>query len=123
MIDNNPTTAWSTDVYLNQFGSVGTKRGVGLLLDLEQPSTVSKLQLVTDRPGSRVAIYGFNNPNPTTFDGAVPIGQAELNRGITDVEVQNSESFNKVLVWVVEMPLPEAATINSITVFGSPASG
>ena len=123
VIDNNPTTAWSTDVYLNQFGSVGTKRGVGLLLDLEQPSTVSKLQLVTDRPGSRVAIYGFNNPNPTTFDGAVPIGQAELNRGITDVEVQNSESFNKVLVWVVEMPLPEAATINSITVFGSPASG
>ena len=96
---------------------------MGLLLDLEQPSTVSKLQLVTDRPGSRVAIYGFNNPNPTTFDGAVPIGQAELNRGITDVEVQNSESFNKVLVWVVEMPLPEAATINSITVFGSPASG
>jgi putative peptidoglycan lipid II flippase len=40
-VDGEPGTAWTTKTYLDPFGPAGLKDGVGLLLDLGEPSEVA----------------------------------------------------------------------------------
>jgi putative peptidoglycan lipid II flippase len=58
-IDGDPTTAWTSEVYLNNPKLGGLKFGVGLVLDLGQTRTVTQVEVT----------FGAT---PVTFDVRVP---------------------------------------------------
>ncbi|HTW19619.1 MAG TPA: hypothetical protein VME70_05305 [Mycobacteriales bacterium] len=51
-VDDDPSTQWSTDTYFGRPNFGGLKQGVGLLLDLRHPTTVSVAQLLLSAAGS-----------------------------------------------------------------------
>jgi serine/threonine protein kinase len=55
-VDDDPSTQWTTDTYIGNPVFGGLKHGVGLLLDLRQPTTVDVAQLLLSAPGADIEI-------------------------------------------------------------------
>jgi hypothetical protein len=81
-IDSDPSTSWSTERYQTpEFGSL--KDGVGLILELEQPSELRSLQLDTPSEGWQTEVYvadsapdrleGWGEPVATFDSGTNPM--------------------------------------------------
>jgi len=77
--DGDPTTQWLTFPYFQQFGPNGLKEGVGLLLELEKPITVSTVQVTTSMPGITVQIRSIPTGDVNTpLDQTQVIGSATI---------------------------------------------
>lgn len=57
-IDGDPDTAWFTEVYRDSPELGGIKDGVGLILRLTAPATVSELELSSPTRGARLQVLG-----------------------------------------------------------------
>jgi len=112
--DGNRTTAWQTEDY---FGGAMGKPGVGLLLDLGDPTTVTKFRLATPDPGYDFRIVVGDDPSAL----ARARGRSYRAEGVTRERLRPTEG-RYVLIWITSLvPISDGthrATIAEVAVEG-----
>lgn len=103
-IDGNVNTAWHTQT----FGSAALgnlKPGVGLLVDLGAPRTVSAVQLVLLGDGTTVSVLTSDGDQPPTSDRAMtPVGQAADAGSHVTLRPAQPRTARYWLVWLTKLP-------------------
>jgi hypothetical protein len=99
--DGNPATAWQSEGYGSPaFGGLG-KKGVGVLLDLGQPTSVNQATLTLGAGPLDVTVYAAPS---ASLDGATVIGTATAASG--QVQVKAASTMPKaqyVIVWFTKL--------------------
>lgn len=135
-VDGSDTTGWSTDDY-KQANFGGIKPGMGILINLGQPTKIEAVKVVVNQTGSSVELRqgasdpgdGLSGAQARTADGTLvkgftPIGQPFTDYdGTTMVFSLDDTTVQYLMVWITKLP-PKgsqfALTVNEITVIGAP---
>jgi putative peptidoglycan lipid II flippase len=100
-IDGNPATVWPTDTYSDPSPFPGFKNGVGLLLQLPQPTTVGAVTVAVTGTGTSVQIRSSATPNPTTLDDTTALTPpTPLQTGNNTIQVNATAPTSNLLVWI-----------------------
>jgi eukaryotic-like serine/threonine-protein kinase len=94
--DGNPATAWTSELYATaQFGNL--KKGVGLLLDLGQPTSVHEVTIDLANGPLDVTVYAATSPS---LDGAAVIGTANAATGRVRIKAATTMPESEfIIVW------------------------
>jgi len=100
VVDGDPSTTWITMEYFDQFPSL--KPGVGLVLDLGEPTEVAEIDL--DFVGEPTSFTLFaSDTEPDSVDGLTAI--AEDTAGTqARVELDEPVTTRYVVVWLTSIP-------------------
>jgi F5/8 type C domain len=106
-IDNNPTTFWHTDYYLNHpvFGNL--KTGTGLILDMGKQVRLS--QVVVQFAASccadvEIEIGNNNTPVPSSLSTFTEVASSTSAQGTTTFNVTSNATGRYVLIWLTRLP-------------------
>ncbi len=100
-IDGNPTTAWSTDTYYDADPFPKFKPGVGLLLQLPQPTVVSAVTVDLDSTGTVVQVRAAANNTPRTLADTTELSSpTPMQPGRNRIPVNTSAPVPDVVVWI-----------------------
>lgn len=103
-IDGDPDTAWPTDTYTDSMPFPNFKNGVGLLLQLPQPTTIGSVGIDVSSTGTRVQIRSAPTTTPTSLDDTTALTQPiRLKPGSNTIPVDASSPTSNVLVWISTM--------------------
>ena len=102
-VDGDPTTAWRTMTYKQDFGPGGLKTGVGLVLDLGAEHTVASVDLTFVGAPTGYSLY-LTDTAPTGVSGltAVATGTADGTRDRATLE--GGASGRYLTVWLTSLP-------------------
>jgi putative peptidoglycan lipid II flippase len=100
-IDGNPATAWPIDTYTDPVPFPNFKNGVGLMLQLPQPTKIGEVTINLDSTGTAVEIRSSQTPNPAALDDTTVLTPATaLKPGTNTIKVDNAPPTSNLLVWV-----------------------
>jgi putative peptidoglycan lipid II flippase len=100
-IDGNPSTVWPIDTYTDAVPFPNFKSGVGLLLQLPQPTAIGEVTIDLDSTGTSVEIRSAKTPTPSSLQDTTVLAPATpLKPGSNTIKVDNSTQTSNVLVWV-----------------------
>ncbi|MEX7473872.1 murein biosynthesis integral membrane protein MurJ [Mycobacterium adipatum] len=100
-IDGNPSTVWPTDTYSDPAPFPGFKNGVGLMLQLPQPTAIGAVNLTVSSVGTAVQIRGSDTANPAALEDTTALTDpTPLKKGANTIEITNPEATPYVLVWI-----------------------
>jgi hypothetical protein len=116
IVDGDTETSWDTDTYTTAaFG--GLKRGMGVLIDLEEPREVSDVQVTLSSTGASVELRGGSTDAPATRSGDQEIVRTYSRIGapyeaysattMTFSAFQPDQKFRYLLVWITKLPADE----------------
>jgi hypothetical protein len=99
--DGNPATAWSSEGYGSaDFGGLG-KKGVGVLLDLGQPTSVNQVTLDLGAGPVDFTVYAATK---NSLDGATTIGTASAATGQIQIKAATvMPAAQYVIVWFTRL--------------------
>ncbi|MBB6627957.1 hypothetical protein H5V45_11580 [Nocardioides sp. KIGAM211] len=104
-LDGNPSTAWRTMTYDQNFGPGGLKTGVGLVLDLGESTSVSSVDLTTVGAATGVSVY-VTDTVPTGVRGLTPAARGSVKpRG--RITLDEPVTGRYVTVWLTSLPTVE----------------
>lgn len=112
VIDGDPATSWSTDAYFDPFPSL--KNGVGLLLTLDQASTLSSVTVTSETPGTVLEIRSAPSDS-TSLDQTQVIGSGTLKSGETEIPLDTEDSTSHVLLWITDLSNDGGSNKSSIS--------
>ena len=98
--DGNPTTTWTSELYTTpQFGNL--KKGVGLLLDLGQPTSIHQVTIDLANGPLDVTAYAATGPS---LQGATVIGTASAASGRIQLKAAKTMPESQfVIVWFTSL--------------------
>jgi putative peptidoglycan lipid II flippase len=100
-IDGNPGTAWETDTYHDAVPFPGFKGGVGLLLQLPQPTVVGAVTVDLASTGTKVQIRASSTATPTKLEDTTALTQpVAVHPGHNSIPVNASSPTTHLLVWI-----------------------
>src|SRR4029077_14641128 len=100
-IDGNPATVWPIDTYTHPVPFPGFKNGVGLMLQLPQPTKVGEVTINLNSTGTAVQIRSSQTPTPSSLEDTTELTPATpLKPGSNTIKVDNATPTSNVLVWV-----------------------
>jgi putative peptidoglycan lipid II flippase len=100
-IDGDPSTAWPIDTYTDPVPFPNFKNGVGLMLQLPQPTKLGEVTITLDSTGTAVQIRSSPTPTPASLDDTTVLTPATtLKPGSNTIKVDNATPTSNVLVWV-----------------------
>jgi putative peptidoglycan lipid II flippase len=100
-IDGNQSTAWPIDTYSDPVPFPNFKNGVGLMLQLPQPTTVGEVTINVNSTGTSVEIRSAQTPKPSSLAGTTVLTPATpLKPGTNTIKVDNASPTSNLLVWV-----------------------
>lgn len=100
-IDGNPATAWSTDTYTDPQPFPKFKDGVGLLLQLPEPTSLSGVTIDLDSTGTVAQIRSSPSATPAKLTDTAELSPPiPLRPGNNIVRVNSSVTTTFVLVWI-----------------------
>jgi putative peptidoglycan lipid II flippase len=100
-IDGNPATVWPIDTYTDPVPFPGFKNGVGLMLQLPQPTKVGEVTINLNSTGTAVQIRSSQTPTPSSLEDTTELTPATpLKPGSNTIKVDNATPTSNVLVWV-----------------------
>ncbi len=103
-IDGNPATVWPSDTYSDPSPFPGFKNGVGLMLQLPQPTTVGAVTVNVSSTGTSVQIRSASTPNPTSLDDTTVLTPpTPLQTGNNTIAVNASAPTSNLLVWITTL--------------------
>jgi len=102
-VDGDPTTAWTTLRYDQQFGPGGLKNGVGLVLDLGAGHEVSEVDLTLAGSPTAVSVYVVATA-PQNLVGLKPAGTTEVTGSRGTVSLDKPVAGRYVVVWLTRLP-------------------
>ncbi|MHB8185838.1 MAG: protein kinase family protein [Dermatophilaceae bacterium] len=98
--DGNPATAWSSEGY-NSAAFGGLKKGVGVLLDLGQPTSVNQVAIDLAKGPVDFTVYAATTPG---LDGATVIGSATAASGHVELKAASTmPRAQYVIVWFTKL--------------------
>ncbi|MCW2551107.1 MAG: virulence factor mvin family protein [Mycobacterium sp.] len=119
-IDGNPTTSWETDTYTDAAPFPGFKNGVGLMLQLPNPTVVGTVSLDVSSTGTKVEIRSASSPTPSKLDDTTVLTPATaLKPGHNTIPVRTGAPTSNLLVWISTLGSTDGksrAAISEITV-------
>jgi hypothetical protein len=98
--DGDPGTEWRTDTYRQQFPAL--KPGVGLISSFAEPVKFASVVIDSPSPNTVVQIRTAPSINPTLEETKV-IGEATLQAGKTEIQLNNAEPTQYLLVWITKL--------------------
>lgn len=100
-IDGNPTTVWPIDTYSDPVPFPNFKNGVGLMLQLSEPTTIGSVSVNLNSTGTSVQIRSSDSATPSSLDDTTALTDpTPLKPGSNTIEVNDAEPTSYVLVWV-----------------------
>ncbi|MEX3645939.1 protein kinase family protein, partial [Mycolicibacterium porcinum] len=100
-IDGNSSTAWSTDTYSDPAPFPGFKNGVGLMLQLPQPTVIGAVTLNVTSTGTSVQIRSAQSASPSSLSDTTELTPpTPLKPGSNTISVNKASSTSYVLVWI-----------------------
>lgn len=100
-IDGNPATVWPIDTYTDPEPFPNFKNGVGLILQLPQPTTVGEVDIDVNSTGTAVEIRSAETSSPSSLEDTTLLTSATtLQPGENTIKVENAEPTSNLLVWV-----------------------
>lgn len=100
-IDGDPSTVWPTDTYSDAAPFPGFKNGVGLMLQLPQPTTLGSVGINVNSTGTAVQIRSATSASPSSLDDTTALTQpTTLKPGTNTIPVENAAPTSYVLVWI-----------------------
>jgi hypothetical protein len=102
-VDDDPSTAWSTDIYHGGPLFGGLKPGVGLLLDLGRAKQVTAARLLLSAAGADIQIRAGNTP-PNQADDLALVGSGDNSPQQTRVALTRPTTARYWLLWITSLP-------------------
>ncbi|WP_018603020.1 murein biosynthesis integral membrane protein MurJ [Mycobacterium sp. 155] len=103
-IDGDPGTAWSTDAYTDSTPFPNFKNGVGLLLQLPQPTVVGSVTVNLDSTGTAVQIRSAQSSSPSALTDTTELSPpTPLKPGSNTITVNKAAPTSNVLVWITTL--------------------
>jgi putative peptidoglycan lipid II flippase len=100
-IDGNPATAWNTDTYHDAVPFPAFKSGVGLLLQLPQPTVVGAVNVDLTSTGTKIQIRSAATATPAKLDDTTALTQpVAMQPGHNSIPVKASAPTSYLLVWI-----------------------
>jgi putative peptidoglycan lipid II flippase len=100
-IDGSASTVWPIDTYSDPVPFPNFKNGVGLMLQLPQPTAIGEVTIDLNSTGTSVEIRSAQTPTPSSLaDTTVLTPATELKPGANTIKVDNASLTSNVLVWV-----------------------
>lgn len=100
-IDGDPATVWPTDTYTDTPPFPNFKNGVGLMLQLPEPTKVGEVTVSVSSTGTQVQIRSASSANPPSLDDTTLLtGPTALRPGSNTIEVPGAEPTSYLLVWI-----------------------
>ena len=100
-IDGNTSTVWPIDTYSDPVPFPNFKNGVGLMLQLPQPTAVGEVTIDLNSTGTSVEIRSAQSATPSSLsDTTVLTPATALRPGSNTIKVGNASPTSYVLVWV-----------------------
>lgn len=97
--DDDLATSWTSELYTTaEFGNL--KKGVGVLLDLGQPTSVRQVTLDLGKEPVNLTVYAATDPS---IEGATVIGKASEASERTKVKAAKSAKAQYVIVWFTRL--------------------
>ncbi|MCW2690199.1 MAG: integral rane protein MviN, partial [Mycobacterium sp.] len=123
-IDGNPATVWPTDTYSDATPFPGFKNGVGLMLQLPQPTRLSAVSVNVSSAGTQVEIRSAQTPTPSALEDTTQLTPpTPLKTGANTIPVTMSSPTSNVLVWISTLGTTDGksrAEIAEITLKAAP---
>jgi serine/threonine-protein kinase len=123
--DGDPDSTWTTEGYDTQLFN-GTKPGVGLVLQLEEPHDVRDVAIATTLPGWVVQVMSADEPS-STLDGWTPVSKPTPVEDARRIPVDlDGEKTRYLLLWITQLSIDTEDTnrararLSEVTVFASP---
>lgn len=115
-IDGDSTTSWETDTYNDPVPFPGFKNGVGLMLQLPQPTVVGSVTLDVPSTGTKVEIRSSPTPNPSKLDDTTVLTSATaLKPGSNTIAVNASSPTFNLLVWISTLGTKDGKSRSAIS--------
>jgi hypothetical protein len=103
-IDGDPTTAWPTQTYFDQFGPPsGLKTGLGLVLDLGSSQEVAEVELTTLGSPMDVSFY-LTDEDPTAVAGLEPVASGTVQDDRLRTRFDEPVAGQYLVVWITSLP-------------------
>ncbi len=103
-IDGDPNTVWPTDTYTDPVPFPGFKNGVGLMLDLPEPTVVGSVTVGVSSTGTQVQIRSASSASPASLeDTTLLTGPTLLKPGTNTIAVPAGQPTSHLLVWISTM--------------------
>lgn len=103
-IDGDSTTSWPTDTYTDPNPFPDFKNGVGLMLQLPQPTEVGSVSVTVPSTGTQVQIRSATSSNPASLDDTTALTQpTTLTPGSNTITVPSASPTSHLLVWISTM--------------------
>lgn len=103
-IDGDPQTVWPTDTYTDAVPFPGFKNGVGLMLQLPEPTKVGSVTVALSSTGTQVQIRSATSASPDSLDDTTLLtGPTLLKPGTNTITVPTAEPTSYLLVWISTM--------------------
>jgi putative peptidoglycan lipid II flippase len=100
-IDGNQSTVWPIDTYTDAVPFPNFKNGVGLMLQLPQPTTIGEVTVNLNSTGTAVEIRSSQTPTPSSLEDTTVLTRATtLKPGSNTIKVDNATPTSNLLVWV-----------------------
>ena len=100
-IDGNPSTAWETDTYHDAVPFPSFKNGVGLLLQLANPTVVSAVTVDVPSSGTKIQIRSSATSTPGKLNDTTALTQpVAMHPGHNTIPVKASAPTSYLLVWI-----------------------
>ena len=100
-IDGDPNTFWPTDTYVDTAPFPVFKNGVGLMLQLSEPTALSTVTVDVPSTGTEVQIRAADSTSPTSLSDTTELTPSvRLQPGHNRIAVKSEKKTSDVLVWI-----------------------
>jgi serine/threonine-protein kinase len=103
-IDRDPHTSWPTDTYVDATPFPAFKQGVGLMLELSEPTALSAVTIDVPSTGTEVQIRAADGASPTSLSDTTELTPSvSLQPGHNRIPVDNKTKTADVLIWISKL--------------------
>jgi putative peptidoglycan lipid II flippase len=100
-IDGNPATMWPTDTYSDAAPFPSFKSGVGLILQLSQPTVLSAVTVDVTSTGTAIQIRSARSATPSSLQDTTELSPpTPMKPGPNTIAINNAATTSYVLVWI-----------------------
>jgi putative peptidoglycan lipid II flippase len=103
-IDGSTTTAWQTDTYSDAVPFPNFKSGVGLILQLPQPTAVASVSIDLNSTGTSIQLRSAQSATPASLDETTELTPpTPMKTGSNTITINNPQPVSNVLVWITTL--------------------
>jgi hypothetical protein len=106
VVDDDPSTSWTTDTYRGSAHFGGLKDGVGLLIDLGHAKRVAAARLLLSAPGADIELRAGSSPPVTSSDLPI-VASGEAATTSLNLHLNAPVRARYWLVWITSLPRTE----------------